>query len=59
MLEAIVTVSKNIGVSVDKLRLLDVGCGTGNYIASIRNHVESCDGIEFNEEMLKRCKEKL
>ena len=44
--------SSTLEVPVDKLHLLDVGCGTGNYINSIREKVGFCQGLEFNEGML-------
>ena len=56
---AMETAASNVGTTVDKLKLLDVGCGTGNYIAAIKDQVASCDGLEYNDGMLKVCREKL
>lgn len=36
---AMETAAQNLGKTVDKLNLLDVGCGTGNYIAAIKDQV--------------------
>ena len=43
---------KTLDVPLDKLKLLDVGCGTGNYLNVIREKVGFCQGLEFNEGML-------
>ena len=39
--------------------ILDVGCGTGNYIRRIAPVVKKVTGIDYNEEMLKRAKQKV
>ena len=36
----------------EELKLLDVGCGTGNYLDVVKHQVGSCHGLEFNEGML-------
>merc|ERR1711959_23667 len=46
--------SANLAVPVENMRVLDVGCGTGNYIDAIKDSVGSCDGLEFNPGMLKQ-----
>eukprot|EP00483_Globobulimina_turgida_P009187 UN09206 len=43
-----------------ELRVLDGGCGTGNYLMHLRNlGVGSITGLELNEGMLNQCKSKL
>ena len=44
--------SNTIGVPVNELKILDVGCGTGNYIGVLKEKVAECYGLEFNEGML-------
>jgi ubiquinone/menaquinone biosynthesis C-methylase UbiE len=44
---------------VNKLRILDAGCGTGNYLKEISGEVGECVGVEFNEGMLKQARQKL
>lgn len=46
--------ASNLDLPVEGLRILDVGCGTGNYINAVKAHVGSCDGLEFNSGMLKQ-----
>jgi len=42
------------------LRVLDAGCGTGNYIPPLLEMgVRSIDGLEFNPGMLEQCKAKM
>jgi len=48
----------NNNLSVDELRLLDVGCGTGNYIDAVKNSVKSCNGLEFNDGMFEQASRK-
>lgn len=40
------------------MKLLDVGCGTGNYIAAIKDKVGSCTGLEYNDGMLVQSRAK-
>lgn len=56
LMEAFATAAKNLGKEVKDLQLLDVGCGTGNYIASFREKIAQCDGLEYNDGMLKQCR---
>ena len=44
--------AKNLNKNVHDLRLLDVGCGTGNYIMSLKDKVAHCTGLEYNAGML-------
>ena len=39
--------------------ILDVGCGTGNYISRLAPVVKKVTGIDHNEEMLKRARQKM
>ncbi|NQV33618.1 MAG: class I SAM-dependent methyltransferase, partial [Phycisphaeraceae bacterium] len=39
-------------------RILDAGCGTGNYIQVLKGRVGSLCGLEFNEGMLAQAKAK-
>ena len=50
--------AKRTGVPKASLKLLDVGCGTGNYIDYIKGKVGSCTGLEFNDGMLVTAKAK-
>lgn len=51
--------SEALGKEVKDLKLLDVGCGTGNYLKEIKGKVKECYGVEFNEGMLAQCKTKI
>jgi ubiquinone/menaquinone biosynthesis C-methylase UbiE len=42
------------GKQVSQLQLLDVGCGTGNYLGAVHEQLGSCTGLEFNEGMLSQ-----
>ena len=45
---------------VGALRILDAGCGTGNYIPSLQDMgARSITGLEFNPGMLDQCKTKV
>jgi ubiquinone/menaquinone biosynthesis C-methylase UbiE len=48
--------SKNGASDLD---LLDAGCGSGNYLHSLRKDVGTITGLEFNEGMLSKAREKL
>ena len=50
--------SETLGKPVNELTLLDVGCGTGNYIGEIKDKVAKCHGLEFNEGMYAQACEK-
>ena len=39
-------------------RILDAGCGTGNYIQALKGRVGNLCGLEFNEGMLAQAREK-
>ena len=41
-----------------ELKLLDVGCGTGNYLNAVHRLLGSCSGLEFNEGMLAQAQAK-
>ena len=40
------------GQALDSLRLLDAGCGTGNYTAELRRHAGAIDAVDLNPSML-------
>jgi len=44
--------SNGLGKPINELRLLDVGCGTGNYLDVLKAKVGACHGLEFNDGML-------
>lgn len=44
--------------SLSQQTILDGGCGTGNYIESLKEKVGSIYGLEFNEGMLMQSKQK-
>lgn len=53
-------VDKSFKEFASQLRVLDAGCGTGNYIPPLqRMGVGSIVGLEFNEGMLEKCKAKV
>jgi ubiquinone/menaquinone biosynthesis C-methylase UbiE len=39
--------------------LLDLGCGTGNYLAPVAPHVQKVMGIDYNTGMLEQCAAKV
>ena len=47
------------GRSVASLRLLDAGCGTGNYSAALRRYVGAIDAVDRNPSMLGVARAKL
>ena len=51
-------VAANNGKPVSDLKLLDVGCGTGNYLSAVSPKLGKCIGIEFNEGMLAQAQAK-
>ena len=59
LLAACEVVAKNLNKNVHDLRLLDVGCGTGNYIKSLKDKVAHCTGLEYNAGMLEQAERKL
>lgn len=44
---------------INKVRLLDGGCGTGNYAAALAPYVGRLNGIDFNPDMLAQAEAKL
>lgn len=44
---------------IHDVRLLDAGCGTGNYSAALAPHIGRLNGIDFNPEMLAQASVKL
>lgn len=51
-------VSQRLNRPASKLRHLDAGCGSGNYINQFRHHVGSCTGVELNPGMLEKSQAK-
>ena len=51
--------ARHMSEPVAQARLLDGGCGTGNYSAALLPYVGRLNGIDFNPEMLKQAKAKL
>jgi ubiquinone/menaquinone biosynthesis C-methylase UbiE len=47
------------GTPLHRQRVLDVGCGTGNYAAAVAPHVGTVDCFDGNASMLAKCEEKL
>merc|ERR1719281_462885 len=39
--------------------LLDLGCGTGNYLALAAPHVKKVHGLDYNPGMLEQCAKKV
>jgi len=56
---AMEVVATKAGKAISDLVLLDVGCGTGNYLNELATQVGVAHGIEFNGGMLNKAKEKL
>jgi ubiquinone/menaquinone biosynthesis C-methylase UbiE len=57
--KALLTSQKNTGAqTLGEMSVLDVGCGTGNYIGAVKSKVGRSFGLEFNEGMLAQSKEK-
>ena len=56
--KALELASQRLGKEKKSLKLLDVGCGTGNYINALKDKLGSCTGLEFNESMLVTAKAK-
>lgn len=48
----------NLIVKYDLKRVLDIGCGEGNFLDKIKNLVDYSLGSEFNQTAISRCREK-
>lgn len=55
---ALTVAAQAAGCTVSELNLLDVGCGTGNYINVLKHKVGSCNGLEFNDGMFAQSQAK-
>ena len=55
---ALARAGEALGKPVEELALMDVGCGTGNYLNAVKPLVGSCTGLEFNGGMLAQAKAK-
>lgn len=44
--------------SIDKLNILDIGCGTGNYINLLKSKVNKCTGVDINKKMIYKSRKK-
>ena len=56
--EVILGTFATCGVPLSDQRILDAGCGTGNYIAALRGHVGRIIGLDGNAGMLSEAKKK-
>lgn len=52
-LDIILQTLKKLPISLQECKLLDAGCGTGNYLSPLADHVGYIVGIDVNENMLK------
>jgi len=50
--------ASRLGKPVTELKVLDVGCGTGNYLQAFSPLVGECYGLEFNSGMLQQVQAK-
>lgn len=41
-----------VNLKTDSISLLDVGCGTGNYMMVVKESVHKWNGLEFNQGMI-------
>jgi ubiquinone/menaquinone biosynthesis C-methylase UbiE len=57
--QALEMASDGLQKPVNRLKLLDVGCGTGNYLELLMDKVGSCHGLEINSAMLDKAHQKL
>lgn len=56
----VIEASMERDVPVSRLRILDAGCGTGNYLKLLYDiGCRNMTGLEYNDGMLKQCKAKL
>lgn len=42
-----------------KMKVLDIGCSSGHFLYTVKNHVQECIGIEFNRDDAKFVNEEL
>ena len=56
---ALLRSSEGVGKPLSELQLLDTGCGTGNYIAAVKDRLASCVGLDPNMGMIKQARTKL
>ena len=47
------------GITIDKMHVLDAGCGTGNYIQALEGDVQSMVGLDYNCDMLQQAQNNL
>lgn len=52
-LDIILQTLKKLPISLQECTVLDAGCGTGNYLCSLAEHVGFIQGIDLNEKMLE------
>ena len=53
-LESLINTINIIKTMKKKVKLLDIGCGTGEYIDKIKHLVDECSGLEKNEGMINK-----
>merc|ERR1740117_2699052 len=54
--DAIRQVMQRTGRTKEGIRLLDAGCGTGNYITQVADMVGQAVGFDYNDGMLEQCR---
>lgn len=52
--EVVATLTRDLG-GVQDLRLLDIGCGTGDFLRVARSHFASVRGCDLSQEMIEQC----
>lgn len=57
--DAIVSCFERTGVPLNEQRVLEAGCGTGNYLQALRPDLGSLVGVDFSEGMLTQARAKL
>ena len=57
--DIIVNCLKQIGTPLHEQAVLEAGCGTGNYLEALHQHLGRLVGIDVNDGMLTRAREKL
>lgn len=59
LLESVKAVAQTKQIPIEKLKVLDVGCGTGNYIMEVAKNLQcECFGLEYSKGMLEKLQEK-